>query len=161
MGKILVIKGADFSENALSNVTVMSVVQGGYNIIPTSAEYGSISPVTSANYNRRLKTDPNSLIYLEAGSNIVFSGLSGNQEAHTPLRIDAAIYSSATPGKETIIGSLNGESTNYFPFNVEGRSTCRIDITHTGWYGFIFAGQDIASDITSLDDYNGAVRYNV
>lgn len=161
MGKILVIKGADFSENALLKFTVMSVVQGGYNIIPTNAEYGNISPPTSANYNRRIKTDPNSLIYLEAGSNIVFSGLSGNQEGHTPLRIDAAIYSSATPGKETIIGSLNGESTNYFPFNVEGGNICRINITRTGWYGFIFAGQNIASDVISTDDYNGAVKYNI
>lgn len=161
MGKILIIKGADFSENAIVGVSYipLPIEQGGINII-SGSNFGNYSTASTTNV-KRLRVPKTSLIYFEEGDVITFRGLSGISGAvNNPLRFDACIYSSQeNPAHATAITSISlSWETDAFPCNVDGNDEYILTAPATGWYGFNFAGENIDNPIT-VSDYDDVIRY--
>lgn len=154
MGKKLIIKGADFSENGIASIVEgeLTIKQGQFSLLSNSDSYGNFSENTD--YKTRAGSKP--LIYLEAGAKITFSGLS--KLGSPSLRIDGCYFDSEDGGHAHIVGDMHGgstQSTDLFLYNAEGTSdTCTITNTWGSyWFRFAFArgaskDQNITDGIT-------------
>ena len=154
MGKVLIIKGADFEKNAISTTivgTALVVEQGVIDLVPTSGTQGDILPLSNGGTPRRLRAVSN--IHLNNGDKITISGLSGLSGNSMILKIDAAIYSVDTASHDNLITTLNGGTTNYYSTGGSSDSVT-ITISTTGYYRFCFAGQSISTDNINYNNYN-------
>lgn len=148
MGKVLIIKGADFSQNAII-VTKDVVIEQGIITLLMNQNAGVYNPSpTEANWTKRIRTVNTGLIYIESGQKCVVSGLQGSGNVPA-LRLDAAIYSSSeNPSHSTFLHTLNGDSTDYYKFNGDGSDSFTFTAPHTGYYALCFAATDKTSQIT-------------
>lgn len=159
MGKVLIIKGADFERNAITTIvgTALVVEQGVVDLIPTSVNQGELLPLSNSGTPRRLRATSN--IYLNIGDKITISGLSGLSGNSMILRVDAAIYSADEASHSNLITTLNGGTTNYYSTGGSSDSIT-ITISVAGYYRFCFAGQILSTDTINYSDYN-PLNYNI
>lgn len=152
MGNLLVIKDADFSENAIGKVGIeVTIEQGIIDLVLSEAAYGDYLRYSTASL-KRMRVVNTGLIYIEQGQEFSLSGLQGVGNVET-LRVDAGIYSSPSPSHSTILHTLNGDSTSYYKFNTEGNDSLTLTAPYTGYYAFCFAGQTM-QEVISPSNYN-------
>lgn len=145
MGKFLIIKGADFSENAIEKEVIEVITESGVlDLVLEEADYGKYIIPGSP---KRMRVVNTGLVYIEQGEEILLSGLQGVGNV-TALRVDAGIYSSSSPSHSTILHTLNGDSKDYYKFNTTGSDSLRLTAPHTGYYAFCFAGQTMLDAIS-------------
>lgn len=146
MGKVLVFKDADFSDNALDSLTPIGwnnlvLETGGINLIGTSdPNFGTEIETTPSGI--RMRADLN--VYIGGRKTIHFRGLKGLNGEQVALRIDACMYTADARTRANAAHSLSkGNSNNYFPINTEGKATASVTNEYdTGYYfGFVFSGQ--------------------
>lgn len=151
MGKKLIIKGADFSENCIKNP--LPLEQGLIDIIPAEAEFGENMDV---NMEKRMRTVNNLLIPSDAA--VVISGLKGLNGSRSALRLDYCAYTSNERTKQACIGTgSNGFSDYYFPYNSseKGNSVTIHNKYHQDLYfGFTIASGDNKDVSISNSDYS-------
>lgn len=147
MGKGLIIKGADFSENAIGRK--ITIEQGAIDLVLTEEDYGNY--IDNSSSSKRMRVVNTELVYIEQGQRFSLSGLQGVGNV-TALRVDAGIYSSPSPSHSTILHTLNGDSKNYYIFNTEGSNSLTLTAPHTGYYAFCFTGQTM-KEVISPSDY--------
>lgn len=157
MGKILVIKGANFQANAIDGgqgqLYEMQLEQGGIIVITTSSNFGGNSADTSAQYLLRLRAVNN--IELNLGDVVTFYGLKGINGLRDALRIDVVWYSSQERSHANAVGVLsNGVAENYFPLNINGDDSVSFTNVYGHYYfGFTFAGPQKTEE-TLVANYN-------
>lgn len=154
MGKSLIFTNADFSAVAIENAyREMPLTQGGVYLIPNDAKTGNQWP----NYAGRSNfTDA---FYWENGAKLRIRGLKGKNGTYSPLKIDGGIYSSRSWGHDTIVNTMNGMTTSYYPINVGG-TTDEIELTNTWgsyWFVFSFSPQN-GSDNIPVSDFKIEIR---
>lgn len=166
MGKNLIIKGADFSENGfIVGYKHLAISNRWYYTTATNAGYKGIinnkrlSSTIDANTN-----DINNGILVKAGQSIVLRGLKGVNGQKAPLRIDftyantsTTLYKSnpSTIAPNVIGTASNYDAENYFPINTEGNDTVTIVNTYGADYYFVFSFAGPTKDETlNSADYN-------
>lgn len=145
MGKVLVIKGADFSENAVDTLTPiqwsnMVLEDGGLNLLGFGDPAFGTEIEVSNHY--RIRADLN--VYIDAGETIHFKGLKGITGNEIALRIDACMYSQDERTRASVVHSLShGNINNIFPVNIDGGDMVTVTNEYdAGYYfAFVFAGQ--------------------
>jgi hypothetical protein len=153
MGKKLIIKGADFSENGMPSVVLdwqnLSIENGGINLIPSNTAYGQN---TSDQQSTRKRSVSN--IYIPAGGRLHIKGLNSN--SNKTLRFDACFYITDARNNTggNVAGTLsNGISANYFPMNSDG-SKDEVVLENTAnngyYYGLVFCAINKTDSISSL-----------
>lgn len=158
MGKSLIIKGADFSANAV--VSHMALKQGGVNVTNTNINnFGrDILDTSNPNYLKRMRSG---LIRVPVGSSIVLKGVSG-------LKIDYCFYNQSfnpdeygytTPSQWSVShpyvkGSASDKvANNYFPFNRNGAESIALaNATEYEYFEFIFAATNEGQTVISNFD---------
>ena len=154
MGKSLIFKDADFSAVAVgSNYIDMPLAQGGIYLIPGSALLGTQSGSSTSNYQRRLNFQ--NAFYWEDGHKLRIRGLKGISGTRGSLKIDGGVYTSSNWGHDTIINTLNGLTTRYYPINSGGTEN-EIEITNTWgshWFVLSFSPQN-GTDETLVADFS-------
>ena len=162
MGKKLIIKGADFSINAINSEREAhpTIEQGVINIQSGAPTQGDYKNGSDAGTTKRLRVTSGSLVYIYAGESITLTGLKGSDGTSGALRIDGAIYSSQSPSHSTILHTLNGDSTDYYKFNTDGGETFTMVAPYSGYYAFAFAAQDL-TDTISYSAYQNSVTISI
>lgn len=152
MGKKLIIKGADFSENGIPSIVLdwqtLSYENDGINLVPSNQAYGQN---TSDNPTKRLRSVSN--IYIPAGGKLHVKGL--RSVSSYPLRFDACYYITDARNNTNgnVAGTLShGVSANYFPMNSDGlKDEVIVENTYNSgyYYGFVFCSLDKSTVINN------------
>ena len=152
MGKSLIFKDADFSAVAVgSNYTEMALSQGGVYLVPGSPSTGKQSDSGTSNYLKRLNFT--NAFYWENGKKLKIKGLKGLDGTSGSLKIDGGIYSSQNWGHDSVVSTMNGLTTSYYPINVGGTED-EIEITNTWgsyWFVLSFCPQNNSDEILVAD----------
>lgn len=154
MGKSIVFKDADFSAVAVGTTfQEMPLVQGGVYLTPNSVSTGTQSGSSTSNYNKRINFA--NAFYWESGKKLKIKGLKGLSGSSDSLKIDGGVYSSQQWGHDTVVNTLNGMTTSYYPINAGG-TLDEIELTNTWgsyWFVLSFAPQT-ASDTIAAENYS-------
>ena len=152
MGKKLIIKGADFSENGIPSIVLdwqnLSIENSGINLIPSNTAYGQ----NTSDQEKTRKRSVNN-IYIPAGGRLHIKGLKSN--SGTTLRFDACYYITDARNNTdgNVAGTLShGVSANYFPMNSDGSKNEVVveNTTNNGYYyGFVFCALNKTGNISS------------
>lgn len=154
MGKALIFTNADFSAVAVgSNYVDMPLSQGGVYLVPGSPSTGKQSDSSTSNYLKRINFT--NAFYWENGHKMRIRGLKGLTGAKGSLKIDGGIYSSQNWGHESVVNTMNGLTTHYYPINVDGTED-EIELTNTWgsyWFVLSFSPQN-GTDETLVADFS-------
>lgn len=150
MGKKLIIKGADFSEYAVSKTVELEIEQNGINMLSNTETYGENSVSTSPNFPKRVRTITN--IQLELGQSVRIRGLKGLNNDGLALVVGAIWYSRDERSNTAVVGTLYDTYGTYFPLNTEGEDSV-IFVNNFGnyYFGFTFAGPNLNEGISASD----------
>lgn len=157
MGKVIIVRGADFSANAVGVIPIewedMTLAQGLV-VINSSTDYGNIKTTTDPAYTKRMYTP--TLIKINNGETIYIKGLKGLDGTKTALRMDAAYYSANVASSANVVGSIsNKDSTMFFPLNSDGSSD---EVSYTnntgGDYYYAFTIRNINNTTLPPADYS-------
>ena len=154
MGKALVFSDADFSAVAVgTNYVDMPLAQGGVFLVPNSPSTGKQSGSDTSNYAKRMNFA--NAFYWENGKKLRIKGLKGLDGTYGSLKIDGGIYSSQNWGHDTIVNTMNGMTTSYYPINAGGTAD-EIELTNTWgsyWFVLSFSPQN-GTDATPIADFS-------
>lgn len=137
MGKIMIIKGADFSQNAIVRDFIeMPLMQSFYALTTGS--------VNESTYRFGFL----SLLNLKQGQTITIKGLANVHDK--PLYVEWVRYASPTPSTSTFVDTSNSSFIN----NYEGNDVFTFEIDTDGYYGFSFANDPTKNTTECLiNDY--------
>lgn len=157
MGKSLVIKGADFSANALTRETLVLSLAQGTIAGSTSGNPGDWD-FSSGNYNAyRVKSARNAGIFVESGQRIELTGLTGlgygyfpyNQNEPTTANVLDASYRQEHP-------TLNSENNNVVTWTNNTGQDVYI------WFIFKWLGTDgVHADGSAISPSDVNISYRV
>lgn len=149
MNTILIIKGADFSQVAIEQNSLygdIALEQNGLNLITTSGTFGE---KTSSSNAKRINSV--STFFWEKGSKMLIKGLKGVDGSKNGLKLDGAYYKDSVISHTNVVGTMNGSSTNYFPFNTKGNDEVEIENI---WGNYYFA-----FSLADSTDMNLSINY--
>ena len=147
MGKNLIIKGADFSANAIEQeeYSLFSIENRSLSVVESNV--GSLSTATSSNYRINMFLTGHRPILITAGSTITIKGLKGADGQKPTLTLDYVYYNnndevtaSSSPNVNAVGTASNYVSSDYFPINKDILSdtvTITNDYESDYYFGFV------------------------
>lgn len=173
MGKNLIIKGADFSANAIEQEKYFLFSIENRSLSLLESNVGSLSTTTSSNYRINMFLTGHRPILIPAGSTITIKGLKGVDGQKPTLTLDYVYYNnndevtaSSSPNVNAVGTASNYVSSDYFPIN---KNTLLDTVTITNNYGsdyyFGFAAKAVLDGVgqeqqISVSNYN-TLRYKI
>lgn len=143
MGKRLIIKGANFSENGVSDIEEgdLTVVLGTLSVL-TGENFGrhNYDSANGGTYSSNQRAVAYNGVYVPAGVDITLSGL--NQLGSPALRVDGCYYNNEDCEQAHVVGDIHGGAdADIYSFNADGANdsiTIR-NIWGDYWFKFAFA----------------------
>lgn len=124
MGKNLIIKGADFSANAIENEQYELFSIENRSLVILQSSVGSLSTTSSSNYRINMFLAGHRPILIPNGKSIKIKGLRGTDGQKPTLTLDYVYYStnqevtaSSSPNANAVGTASNYVSDNYFSIN--------------------------------------------
>lgn len=162
MGKSLVIKGADFSANAIPQEPMqgqLSIANGTLSMLSNSPAYGTRT-ISSSQPNRAVYTGDG--IFIPYGATMVISGL--KPDTAVGLRFDGCYYSSAEPSTENVLGDMHGGLTDLadtFLFNADGSEDSVQFVNNYAAAYFVFGFARGAYKNTEITASSYSIQYEI
>lgn len=162
MGKSLVIKGADFSANAIPQEPIQGqipIANGALSMLNNSPAYGART-ISSSYLNRAVYTGDG--IFIPYGATVVISGL--KPDTGVGLRFDGCYYSSAEPSTDNVLGDMHGGSTDAadtFLFNADGSEDSVQFVNNYAAAYFVFGFARGTDKTTAITASSYSIQYEI